>query len=62
MNKEEIESHILKTFWESWDENRNISLYLGVFSPEMYEQNEDVVDEIIKGLKSKEFYSDNYGG
>ncbi|MDQ3040983.1 MAG: restriction endonuclease [Acidobacteriota bacterium] len=62
MNKQEIKNHILKTFWDSWDKNKNISLYLGVFSPEIYEQNEDTIDEIIEELKSKEFYNDSYGG
>jgi hypothetical protein len=62
MNKQEIRNHILKTLWDSWDKNNNIGLYLGVFSPLMFEQFEDTIVEVIENLQSEELYRDSYGG
>lgn len=62
MNKQEIRNHILKTLWDSWDRNKHIGLYHGVFSQQAFDEFEDTIIEVVEELKSKGLFNDNYGG
>lgn len=60
MNKQEIRNHILKTLWDSWDKNKQIGLYLGIFSQEMFDEFGDTIGEVTQELESEGLYRGDY--